>query len=224
MFEDEVAMEKRSSIFPLLLMLCLAAVVAGGVAWVVLEVKARAVLTVEQAGPYVAAALQGPGSAVTHITTGLVPPSYEFGKAGDPDYRLLAKAGIVKLGKAGKDGGMQVSITPEGEKMLAGIAGVKKLEKDGAVSYQVPLAERQLVGIAGVTMTGVNTATVEYTWKWVPNPLADVFDVGGPLVKSFSTYERQTLINKYGAAFYHGDATRAGLALTRDKRGWKIGA
>ncbi len=48
MFEDEVAMEKRSSIFPLLLMLCLAAVVAGGVAWVVLEVKARAVLTVEQ--------------------------------------------------------------------------------------------------------------------------------------------------------------------------------
>ncbi len=156
MFEDEVAMEKRSSIFPLLLMLCLAAVVAGGVAWVVLEVKARAVLTVEQAGPYVAAALQGPGSAVTHITTGLVPPSYEFGKAGDPDYRLLAKAGIVKLGKAGKDGGMQVSITPEGEKMLAGIAGVKKLEKDGAVSYQVPLAERQLVGIAGVTMTGVS--------------------------------------------------------------------
>lgn len=224
MFEDEVAMEKRSSIFPLLLMLCLAAVVAGGVAWVVLEVKARAALTVEQAGPYVAAALQGPGSAVTHINTGLIPPSYEFGKAGDPDYRLLAKAGIVKLGKPGKDGSMQVSLTAQGEKMLAGIAGVKKSEKDGNVSYLVPLAERQLVGIAGVTMTGVNTATVEYTWKWVPNPLADVFDVAGPMVKSFSTYERKTLIDKYGADFYHGDAIKSGLALTREKKGWKIGA
>lgn len=224
MFEDEVAMEKRSSIFPLLLMLCLAAVVAGGVAWVVLEVKERAPLTVEQAGPFVAAALQGPGPAVTHISTGLMPPSYEFGKAGDPDYRLLAKAGIVKLGKPGKDGSMQVSLTPQGEKMLAGIAGVKKSEKDGVVSYQVPLAGRQLVSIAGVTMTGVNTAAVDYTWKWVPNPLADVFDVGGPLVKSFSTYERKTLIDKYAADFYHGNVTKSTLALTRVKRGWKIGA
>jgi hypothetical protein len=224
MFEDEVAMEKRSSIFPLLLMLCLAAVVAAGVVWVVLEVKERAPLTVEQAGPLVAAALQGPGSAVTRFSTGLMPPNYEFGKAGDPGYRLLAKAGIVKLGKAGKDGSVPVSLTAQGEKMLAGIAGVKKSEKNGTVSYQVPLAGRQLVDIAGVTMTGVNTAAIEYTWKWVPNPLADAFDVAGPLVKSFSTYERKNLIDKYGADFYHGNVNKSTLGVTREKRGWKIGA
>ena len=71
-------------------------------------------------------------------------------------------------------------------------------------------------------MIGTNTATVEYNWKWVPNPLGDVFDAGGPLVKSFNLWERQTLINKYEANFYHGDATRSTMAVVREGREWKI--
>ena len=54
-----------------------------------------------------------------------------------------------------------------------------------------------------------------YNWKWLPNALGDTFDAGGPLVKSFGMWERQTLINKYQADFYHGDPTRSTLTLVR---------
>lgn len=227
MFEDEVAMEKRSSIVPLLLMLCLLAVVLGGVVWIVLQLRERKPLSAEQANPVVAAALRDLGPSVTHFRTGLVTPSADV-KPGDPNYRLLEKAGLVKLAKpakSAKNGSVQVTLTPQGEQMLAGIPGVKKSEeKDGTVSYQVPLADRQLVGVAGVTMSGINVAAVAYNWKWTPNPLGDVFDAGGPLLKSFNTYERQTLINKYGADFYHGNATSTTIALMREGKMWKVAA
>jgi hypothetical protein len=224
MFEAEVALEKRSSILPFLLMLCLLAVVLGGVVWFGVQMWQRKPLTAEQAGPIVATALQHLGPSVTRFRTGLVTPGGDV-KPGDPNYRLLAKAGLVKLAKPAKGGSVQVTLTPQGEQMLAGISGVKKSqEKDGTTSYQVPLANKQLVGVTGVTMSGINMAAVAYTWKWAPNPLADVFDAGGPLLKSFNTWDRQNLINKYGAAFYHGDASRSTIALTRDGRTWKIAA
>jgi len=93
---------------------------------------------------------------------------------------LLEKAGIVKLGKLAQ-GKVQVSITPAGERLLAGLPDFKTTkEDDGTILYQASLARRQFVGIAGVTMMGVNSATVDYNWKWVPNQLGDVFDAGGP--------------------------------------------
>jgi len=73
-----------------------------------------------------------------------------------------------------------------------------------------------------VNMDGVNNAIVEYSWKWVPNQLGDVFDAGGPLVKSFNLWERQTLINKYEVDFYNGESTKSALALVRSGRDWKI--
>ena len=34
----------------------------------------------------------------------------------------------------------------------------------------------------------------------------DLFDAAGPAVKAFNTWDRSTLIDKYGANFYHDPA------------------
>ena len=221
MFEAEVEMERRSSILPLLLMMCLVAGIVGLATYVLFQVRGKTPLRAQDASGIVAAALQGPGPAIIHFRTGLVKPSVDE-KPGDPNYRLLEKAGIIKLAKAAQ-GSVLVSITPEGERLMSGVPGFKKSkEADGTFSYQAPLAHRQLVSIAGVDMNGANNAIVEYTWKWVPNQLGNVFDAGGPLVKSFNLWERQTLINKYEVDFYNGEPTKSALALVRSDRNWKI--
>ena len=223
MFEAQVEMERRSSFLPLVLMMCLAAAIVGLAAYVLLQVRERTPLSAQQASGIVAATLQGPGAAIIHFRTGLVKPSTDV-KPGDPNYRLLEKAGIVKLAKAPR-GSVLVSITPAGERLMAGLPGfTKSREADGTFSYQAPLAERQFVSIAGVNMNGENNAIIEYNWKWVPNQLGDVFDAGAPLVKSFNRWERQTLINKYEADFYHGNPTKSTIALVRNGREWKISA
>jgi hypothetical protein len=221
MFEAEVEMERRSTFLPLLLMMCLAAAIVGLVAYVALQVREKTPLRAEQAAPIVAAAVQGPGSAVIRFHTGKVKPTNDD-KPGDPNYRLLEKAGLVKLAKAER-GTTLVTLTPAGERMLASIPGTKTAEDtDGTVLYQVPLAQRQFVAIAAIEMNGVNGANVAYTWKWLPNSLGDVFDAGGPLVKGFNMWERQTLINKYDANFYHGEPTRSTMVLARNGKEWKL--
>ncbi len=223
MFEAEVEMERRSSVLPLLLMLCLLAAIIGLATYVLFQFHGKTPLRAQDASGIVAAALQGPGPAIIHFRTGLVKPGADE-KPEDPNYRLLEKAGIIKLAKAAK-GSVMVSITPEGERLISSVSGFKKSEEaDGTFLYQAPLAQRQLVGVTGVNMNGVNNAIVEYTWKWVPNQLGNVFDAGGPLVKSFNLWERQTLITKYEADFYHGDPTKSTLALARNGREWKISA
>jgi len=221
MFESEVALEKRSSILPLLLMSCLVLGIMGLVGYVIMQVRGKTPLEAQQATGIVTAALQGPGPAVIQFHTGVVKPTIDAGRT-DPDYRLLEKAGLVKLAKA-KEDAVRVTLTPDGEKLITGIAGCKKAEEaDGAFSYQVPLAQRQFVSIAGVTMEGPDTAIVDYNWKWIPNQLGDVFDAGGPLVKGFNQWERQTLINKFSVAFYHGEPTKSKMILARNGKEWKL--
>jgi len=221
MFEAEVEMERRSSVLPLLLMLCLLAAIMGLATYVLFQFRGKTPLRAQDASGIVAAALQGPGPAIIHFRTGLVKPSADE-KPEDPNYRLLEKAKIIKLAKPAK-GSVMVSITPEGERLMSGVPGFKKSqETDGTFSYQAPLAQRQLVSVTSVNMNGLNNAIVEYTWRWVPNQLGDVFDAGGPLVKSFNLWERQTLINKYEVAFYNGEPTKSTLALERSGREWKI--
>jgi hypothetical protein len=223
MFEAEVAMERRSSFLPMLLLVCLVAAIGGMVAYVVLQVKAKTPLSAQEASGIVTAVLQGPGPAVVHFRSGLVVSSVAE-KPGDPNYRLLEKAGIVKLAKAPR-GAEFISVTPGGERLVSAIPGFKKWkEADGTFTYQVPLAQRQLVNISAVDMTGVNNAVVAYTWKWVPNQMGDLFDAGGPLVKGFNLWDRQTLINKYEADFYHATPTKSTLALARADQVWKIAA
>lgn len=221
MFEAEVELEKRSSFMPMLLLLCLVAAIGGMIAYVVLQVRQRTPLSAQQANGIVAAALQGPGPAVIHFRSGLVVSSVAE-KPGDPNYRLLEKAGIVKLAKAPHEAEL-IAVTPGGERLVTSIPGFKKWkEADGTFTYQVPLAQRQLVSITAINMTAVNNATVEYAWKWIPNQMGDFFDAGGPLVKGFNLWDRQTLINKYEADFYHASPTKSTMTLARTDQGWKI--
>ncbi len=220
-FEAEVKMEKQSSILPLLLLLCLMAAVLGVVAYVVLEVRARQPLSAKEAVPVVQSILQAQGPAITHFHAGLVMPSVDE-KPRDPHYRLLEKLALVKTAKAA-GGGTMVTVTSAGDRLLTSIPGIKKWKNaDGTTSYAIPLATRQLVDISKVTMNGVNNAAVDYTWKWVPNQLGDDFDAAGSLVKSFNTWDRATLIDKYGADFYRADPARASVSLMRTDKGWQI--
>jgi len=220
MFEAEVEMEKRSSFLPMLLMFCLVAAIAGVAGYVIVQVRSQTPLTAQEATTILAAAVQGPGPAITRFHAGLLKVSGQEDPK-EPNYRLLEKAGIVKLAKEAK-GSVEVAITPDGERLLEGIAGVKKSkEADGTFLYEVPLAERQFVSVAGVTMVGANSATVEYNWKWVPNRMGDVFDAGGSLVKSFNLWERQTLINKYAVNFYNAGSNKSTLACARSGKEWK---
>ncbi len=220
MFEAEVEMERRSSILPLLLMMCLLAAIVGLAAYIFLQARAKTPLSAQEASGIATAALQGPGPAVIHFRTGLLKASAEE-KPGDPNYRLLEKAGIIKLAREPR--GTLVSLTPAGEQTLTAVPGVKKSqEPDGTFSYQAPLAERQFVGVADITMLGPDNATLDYSWKWVPNQLGNVFDAGGPLVKSFNLWERQTLINKYEVDFYNAGPSKSTIALVRSDHAWKI--
>ena len=220
MFEAEVEMERRSSFLPLLLMMCLLAGIIGLAAYILLQVRAQTPLNAQEASGYVSATLQRSGPVVIHFRTGVVKPSAEE-KPEDPNYRLLEKAGIIKLAKAPHSRAL-VSLTPAGDRLLAELSGVKKEKQaDGTFLYQAPLAQRQFISVAGVNMIGTNSATVEYNWKWLANPLGNIFDAGGPLVKAFNQWDRQSLINKYQVDFYNGNPTRSTLTLVRNDRGWK---
>ncbi len=74
MFEAEVEMERRSSVLPLLLMMCLVAAIVGLAGYVILQARGKT-LSAQQASGIVAAALQQRGPAVIHFRTGLVKPS-----------------------------------------------------------------------------------------------------------------------------------------------------
>jgi hypothetical protein len=89
--------------------------------YVLLQVRERTPLSAQQASGIVAATLRGPGPAIIHFRTGLVKPSTDV-KPGDPNYRLLEKAAIVKLAKAPR-GSVLVSITPVGERLMTGLPG-----------------------------------------------------------------------------------------------------
>jgi len=183
-------------------------------------IQSRKVLAAADAGSVVAGILDGQGPITLRFQTGIV---RGVDKPRDPQYRLLEKAGYVKLGKDSSDYKTPVSLTPKGEAFLAALPGVKKSKnKDGNDEYAVPLASRKLVEINKVTMLTPSKATVEYTWKWETNKAGDMFDAAGPAVKAFNTWDRSTLINKYGAHFYHEPPTKVALALMKTEKGWQI--
>jgi hypothetical protein len=65
-------------------------------------------------------------------------------------------------------------------------------------------------------------AQVDYTWKWTPNRLGREFEASGSLVKSFSTWDRATLIKSYGVDFYGAAPARASVVLLEGDNGtWK---
>jgi hypothetical protein len=71
-------------------------------------------------------------------------------------------------------------------------------------------------------MNGPERATVEFSWKWDPNKFGNLLDASGSLVKSFNTWDRATLIDKYGANFYHAEPTKMALVLVKTPKGWQV--
>jgi hypothetical protein len=220
MFEQGVELQKReSSVVPLLLIVTMIVCIVGVAGYYVWLNKQ--VLSNADAGNAISTALRRQGPATVHFHVGMVKPSVAE-RPEDPHYRLLEKAGLVKLGKA-SERVFPVALTSDGQKLLADIPDVSKVkEKDGTDLYVVPLAERRLVEISKLTMNSPTRATVIYSWKWEPNKLGNLFDATGPLVKSFNTWDRARLIDKYGANFYHADPTKVQIVLTKpDNAPWQ---
>lgn len=220
MFEQEIELEKHeSSVVPLLMIVILIAAIVGVAGYFVWQNKQ--VLSDQDATRLVTASLNATGPAVVPFSTGDLVASVES-KPKDPRYRLLEKAGLVKIGKD-KGRATPVALTAAGEKELKEIPGVVKTrQKDGTEAYVVPLAERRLVGISKISMNSPSRATVQFSWKWQPNKLGEIFDATGPQVKSFNTWDRGTLISKYGANFYHADPTKVTLLVVKGEKGWQV--
>ena len=221
MFEQEIEMEQRqSSVVPLLLIIAMILAFVGVAAYNVIQNQktlpaAEAALLIEQS-------LKADGPATIHFESGKVVVSVQD-RPQDANYRLFEKAGLLKLGK---DNGhfTPVELTKAGKKMLDEIPGVTNTKdpKFDSIEHMVPIAERKLVGTPKVTMTGMGRATAEFTWVWEPNKMGELLDASGPLVKSFSTWDRATLIDKYGAKFYHGEPNKVTTAFVRGDKGWQI--
>jgi hypothetical protein len=222
LFAAEIAMDKKSgNIFPLIFIAGLIVVVGGTIFYFVRG--ARNVLTVPMATTTITDILKAQGAATIRFSTGTVVSNVNE-KPQDPHYKLLTKAGVITTTpKAKGSTSLIVTITGPGENLLGNITGVQKGKNpDGTTSYLVPLAVRQLVSVDKVTMIKPHLAQAEYTWKWVPNRLGKEFDASGSLVKSFSSWDRATLIKSYGVDFYSADPTKASIVLMEGDNGtWK---
>jgi hypothetical protein len=221
MFEQELEMEQRqSSVVPLLLIIAMIMAFVGVAGYYV--VQNRKVLPVTEASSLIAASLKQDGPVTFQFKVGPVVASVQD-RPHDINYRLLEKAGLITIGKD-KGRITPIAMTPAGIKFFAEIPDVKQSKdgKDGTSVYIVPLAMRALVGTPSVTMTGMGRATAEFTWGWDPNKMGEMLDASGPLVKSFNTWDRGTLIDKYGVKFYHGAPTKAAMAFVRGDHGWKV--
>jgi hypothetical protein len=222
MFEEELKLEKEQKAISLsspffYIFLVVILIVLGAGYWLFKQQKD---LTPDQAKVVLETTLKAKGPAFVHFHVGAVKPSVDE-KPRDPHYKLLEKAGLVKLG-SGKDGVVTVSVTPLGEGTFTKMPEFQKAKNpDGTEAYMVPLATRQLAEVTKVTMTGPNTARVEYSWKWDPNKVGELFDASGQTVKTFSTWDRATLIKSYGVDFYKQPQTGV-VNMVRADKGWKI--
>jgi hypothetical protein len=220
-FEQEIEMEKKqSSVVPLLMIIGLIVSIVGVAFYYLLE--NRKVLTVQEATPIVLASLDAQGPATLHFRTGIIKASVDE-KPHDPHYRLLEKAGFIKIGKD-VDWKTPVSLTSEGERFLSDLSGVQKSkdDKDKTEIYAIPVAQRKLVAVTQIVMQSPSRAQVEFTWKWDPNKLGEMLDASGPMIKSFNTWDRATLIQKYGANFYGEGPTKVVVAMTKTNKGWQV--
>jgi len=224
MFEQEMELEKQeSSVVPLLLISALILTIVGVAGYYLIQ--NRKVVTLQEATQVAASALKDQGPATLRFHTGLVKSSVNDNPTA-PHYRLLEKAGLVRLGKVqGAYGTITpVALTPGGQELLKRIDGVQhSTEKDGTELYVVPVAERRLLSVSNIKMLSPTSATINITWDWKTNPLGELLDAGGSMVKSFNTWDRATLIQKYGANFYHAAPTQVTLALAKSDSGvWQI--
>ncbi len=200
MFEDEIKMEEKSSNWvPMAMALGLVLVLAGGIIYFVLEAK-RSVSETE-AAQVATALLKAQGPEQVHFHVGQLKPSVDE-KLTDPHYRLLDKIGVVKVGKPDKKGIVPVVLTPEGKAMLEACGNTAEKNADGSQGMTVTLANRKLVKVTKVEMLSPGRARIDYEWIWEPTQLGSDFDVNSKYVTAMSSWDRLTLIQKYGVDYY----------------------
>lgn len=222
MFEEELKLEKESKALslnsPFLYIFLVIILIIGGVGYWMF--KQQKDITPDQAKVVLESAMKAKGPSVVHFHLGAVKASVDE-KPRDPHYKLLEKAGFLKLA-SGKEGVVLVRLTPLGEGTFTKLPEFQKAKNpDGTEAIMVPLATRELAEVTKVTMTGPNTARVDYVWKWNPNKVGEIFDATGPVVKGFSQWDRATLIKNYGVDFYK-EQQKGYVSMVRSDKGWKI--
>lgn len=219
-FEREIELEKgESSAIPFLIITVLVFAVASAVIYFVLA--PRKVLSVPEATQLVTDVLNAQGTTTVRFHTGLVKERRDESPR-DSRYRLLEEAGVLKIGTpAGSR--TPIALTERGSAILSEIPGVKRSkEADGTVAYVVPLADRQLVDVANVSMDGPDRATIEYTWQWQPNALGKSFDRLGPAIALMRAEDQLELVNRFGARYYHEVPKREVIRTIKSPQGWRV--
>lgn len=218
MFEQEIEMEKKSSSAgPMLVIAILVLVMVGGLGYVIFQSKQT--LKPVDAAKVIEQSLKARGPATTEFSTGLI----GWTTATEPHYTVLQKAGLVTVGKPDKDARKPIKLTAKGETEVAAFPELKPdVAKDGRTTYTIPLATRKLIAVSKVTMNGPNQATVEYTWKWEPNKMGDLFDASGKELQSLNSWQRASTIEKHGADYYHSAPIKTTVRLINSPKGWKI--
>lgn len=218
MFEQELELEKRSSWGPLILVIALVGSIVGVLGYYVVQFKKG--ISQAEATTVIEAQLKAKAPVLVFRSGKVQASGAEQPK--DPHYKVLEKAGIVTLKNVSWDTNIVV-VTEAGGKMLSQIQGFsKKQNADNTWSYEVPLATRKLVKIDELKLNNPGSATVSYEWQWVPNQMGDLFDVSSGNLKSYSTWDRQKLIDRYNADFYHSDPKKETLQLTKGDKGWQV--
>lgn len=225
MFEEELELEKKnSSLIPMLLVGAVLCAIGYGIYYFITDTARK--LSVEQATPLAQAVVKQMKPPVLDFHTGTVVYGMKENPS-DPHFKLLAKAGLVTVKPVGDPRlKINVTLTDKGKQLIESIPGVqKKDDKENTVEYMVPLADHTFDKVSKVTMQGTTHAVVDYSWTWSPNELGKLLDADGELVKSFGVWERQTLIDKYGAKFYTSagpQSTKLAAEFDHGKGAWKI--
>lgn len=218
MFEQELELEKKSSWGPLILVIALVGTIVGVIGYYAFQLKKG--LSQAEATAIVERQLRAKAPTVSFRSGKVEASGAEQPK--DPHYKVLQKAGLLTV----KDVNWQtniVTVTEGGEKTFASIQGFsKKTNADNTLTYVVPLATRKLLKIDSITIVNPTSARVEYEWQWVPNQIGDLFDLGGENLKSYTTWDHQKLIDKYGADFYHSASKKEVLNLVKGDKGWEL--
>lgn len=214
MFEQEIEMEKKegSSFGPILIIFLLIALFIGGFGVVIYQNKQT--IKPEEASAIVESRLKAGGPVQLAFDIGNV--SYS---ALDPQYKLLEKAGILKIGKI-KGYSYPVELTAAGKELIASFPDVKGVPDKNGTTYTLPLASRKLVSIGKITKLGQQRVQIQYTWAWETTKAGEMFDIPGKLVQGLSVYERGVLIDQHGAKYYHAAPTETAIVLEKSDKGW----
>jgi predicted transcriptional regulator len=220
MFEQEIEMETKegSSFGPILIIFLLVGLFIGGIGIVIFQSKQT--VKPEEATAVIKAKINAAAPVTVSFHTGNI--SYNAAdKPSDPQYKLLANAGILKIGK-GKGWAAQVDLTPAGKEFLASIPESKEVpDKSGTTVHIVPLATRKLVSVGAITKVSPQKFSVQYTWAWQTTKAGDLFEISGKPVQDLPLYDRSVLIDQHGANYYHGAPSQSAITLSKGDHGWE---